>query len=208
METVTESADPGAANGDASVEGPAANGANGAAGPSTNGAVSEGAVADAVGGEAAGTFSAEATLGALSDPVGEMASGDGSDNWSVTAAEESPGESDGRAGGLSDGEEPLLVRELKAEIGGLDTRSREMLAHYAESGPGTPLDAHLAAGGDGDRTHAYAHNRRLRTRGLVEHVGRSYYDYRLRDLLREELDGATGDELDAYVEAIEETVLD
>jgi hypothetical protein len=202
---VTESADPGAANGDASVEGPAA---NGAAGPSTNGAVSEGAVADAVGGEAAGTFSAEATLGALSDPVGEMASGGGSDNWSVTAAEESPGESDGRADGLGDGEEPLLVRELKAEIGGLDTRSREMLAHYAESGPGTPLDAHLAAGGDGDRTHAYAHNRRLRTRGLVEHVGRSYYDYRLRDLLREELDGATGDELDAYVEAIEETVLD
>ena len=211
METVTESADPGAANGDASVEWPAANGANSAnwaAGPSTNGAANEGAVADAVGGEAAGTFSAEATLGALSDPVGEMASGGGSDNWSVTAAQESPGETDGRAGGFGDGEEPLVVRELKAEIGGLDTRSREMLAHYAESGPGTPLDAHLAAGGDGDRTHAYAHNRRLRTRGLVEHVGRSYYDYRLRGLLREELDGATGDELDAYVEAVEETVLD
>ncbi len=176
-----------------------------AGGASTPGAGSNGAAPPSVGGDTAADaggarrLSAEATLEALRDPVGEMASGGGSDSFAVTAAAGCAGE--------ADGEEPLLVRELKAEVGGLDTRTRGMLAYYTESGPGTPLDAHLAAGGDGDRTHAYAHNRRLRTCGLVEHVGRGAYDDRLRDLLREGLDGATADELEAYAREVEETVL-
>jgi len=99
--------------------------------------------------------------------------------------------------------EPLAVRELKADIGGMETRTREMLRYYAEYGPASPLDAHTAAGGDGDRNRAYAHNRRLRTRGLIEHVGRGYYDYRLRALLAAELDD---DDPDRYVAAVEQVL--
>ena len=170
--------------------------------PSVNGGS-----ADTGGDDATRAFSAETTLGALRDPVGEMSSDGGSDSWSVSAMPGRADEADSRSPGADRGEEPLLVRELKAELGGLDTRTREMLAYYTESGPGTPLDAHLAAGGDGDRTNAYAHNRRLRTRGLAEHVGRSTYDDRLRGLLREELDGVTEEELEAYARDIERTVL-
>jgi TolA-binding protein len=104
--------------------------------------------------------------------------------------------------------EPLAVRELKADIGQFETKTRKMLEFYAELGPGTPLNAHFAAGGDGDRTRAYAHNRRLRTRGLVEHVGRGRYDYCLRDYLSETLDGADSDTIERYAKNIEETVLD
>jgi hypothetical protein len=96
---------------------------------------------------------------------------------------------------LDEGEEPLVVRELKADIAGMETKARKMLNFYREFGPGTPLNAHFAAGGDGDRTKAYAHNRTLRTRGLIEHVGRGRYDYRLRDLLDSEFDGHVDDDL-------------
>jgi predicted nucleic acid-binding Zn finger protein len=206
MESVTESADAGSASADTSAaRSPGEETANGAAGPPTNGE----AVAETAGGEAARTFTAEAILQTLSDPVKEMAGGDGPDSWSTADGDGRPEATDrGNAGGADSGEEPLLVRELKAEVGGLDTRTREMLAYYAESGPGKPVDAHRAAGGDGDRTHAYAHNRRLRTRGLVEHVGRGTYDCRLRDLLREELEGVTGDKVEAYARDVEETVLE
>jgi hypothetical protein len=176
-----------------------------AGGAPTPGAGSNGAAPPSVDGDTAADagdarrLSAEAILEALRDPVGEMASGSVSDSWGATAAAGCVGE--------ADGEEPLLVRELKAEVGGLDTRTRGMLAYYTRSGPGTPLDAHLAAGGDGDRTHAYAHNRRLRTCGLVEHVGRGAYDDRLRDLLREGLAGVTAEELEAYAREVEETAL-
>ncbi|MEF8886573.1 MAG: DUF87 domain-containing protein [Haloarculaceae archaeon] len=205
MESVTETPESGAA-GDAGVAlSPSEEAANGAASQSVNGD----AVADAAGGAAARRFTAEAILQTLSDPDKEMAGGGGRDNWSTAAGDERPGTADqSHPGGRESGGEPLLVRELKAEVGGLDTRTREMLAYYAESGPGTPLDAHRAAGGDGDRTRAYAHNRRLRTRGLVEHVGRGAYDYRLRDLLCEELDGASEDEVDRYARDVEETALE
>ena len=166
------------------------------------------AVADAAGGEAARRFTAEAVLQTLSDPDEEMAGGGGRDNWSTAGGDGRPGTTDQSPGGRESSGDPLLVRELKAEVGGLDTRTREMLAYYAESGPGTPLDAHRAAGGDGDRTRAYAHNRRLRTRGLVEHVGRGAYGYRLRDLLREELDRPTDEEVETYARDVEETVLE
>jgi hypothetical protein len=106
-------------------------------------------------------------------------------------------------------EEPLAVRELKAEIAGLETTTRRMLAVYRDRGPETPPDAHVVAGGGGDRTAAYAHNRTLRTRGLVEHVGRGYYDYRLRELLRETLDGcADEDRIEHYARTVEEHALD
>ncbi len=106
-------------------------------------------------------------------------------------------------------EEPLTVRELKADIGAYPTKSRKMLTVYREQGPETPLNAHFSAGGDGSRTDAYAHNRRLRTRGLIEHVGRGSYDYRLRELLEAELpDSFDHEEIDEYATRIEQTVLE
>jgi hypothetical protein len=106
-------------------------------------------------------------------------------------------------------QEPLVVRELKADIAGMPTKTRKMLSFYRENGPATPLNAHFAAGGDGDRTQAYAHNRTLRTTGVIEHVGRGRYDYRLRGLLQEEIEGRLDDDtLNAYVETIESNVFD
>ncbi|MFB6232825.1 MAG: helicase HerA domain-containing protein, partial [Haloarculaceae archaeon] len=106
-------------------------------------------------------------------------------------------------------EEPLAVRELKADIAGLETTTRRMLAVYRQRGPETPPSAHVAAGGDGDRTAAYAHNRQLRTRGLVEHTGRGHYEYRLRELLRESFGGHADEErVEAYARSVEDHALD
>ncbi|MFB6088134.1 MAG: ATPase, partial [Haloarculaceae archaeon] len=94
-----------------------------------------------------------------------------------------------------------FVRHLRGEIEGLDARTRQMLRYYRDHGPGTPMDALFSAGGSDDRTEAYARNRRLRVRGLVEHVGRGRYDYCLPDLLREH----TGQQQIApYVERLEQ----
>jgi len=106
-------------------------------------------------------------------------------------------------------EEPLAVRELKADIGGLETKTRKMLVFYREHGPATAPNAHFAAGGDGERVQAYARNRTLRTHSLVEHVGRGRYDYHLRKRLADELsDHIDEDVLDAYVADIEAQILD
>jgi len=83
---------------------------------------------------------------------------------------------------------PDVVRDIEADIREFEDKTGRMLAYYKEHGPGTPLNAHFSAGGSGDRTAAYARNRTLRLRGLVEHVGRGKYDYRLPALVREESD--------------------
>jgi hypothetical protein len=81
--------------------------------------------------------------------------------------------------------DPLVTR-LRDEIHSLDDVAAEMLRHYREYGPTAPRDAHAAAGGSGDRTAAYAANRALRQRGLVEHIGRGKHDYALPSLVVEE----------------------
>ncbi len=83
-----------------------------------------------------------------------------------------------------------------------------MLAYYKEHGPGTPLNAHFSAGGSGDRTAAYARNRTLRLRGLIEHVGRGKYDYRLSALLCEEGEDIDAETATEYASQIERTVVD
>jgi len=100
------------------------------------------------------------------------------------------------------------VRELKAEIAGWETTTRRMLSVYRERGPTTPPEAHAVAGGDGDRTAAYAHNRQLRTRGLIEHAGRGHYEYRLRELLDETFDGhADEEQIETYARRVEDNAL-
>jgi len=94
---------------------------------------------------------------------------------------------------------PAAVDSIRAEIRGLDEKTRRMLAYYDEQGPATPLDAHFVAGGTGDRTNAYAHNRKLRTAGLIEHVGRGKYDVSIRGRLDDATDGRLSEtELDAF----------
>jgi len=78
-----------------------------------------------------------------------------------------------------------LARHLTDDIRDLEAQTRGMLRYYRDHGPGTPMDALFSSGGSDDRTAAYARNRRLRVRGLVEHVGRGRYDYRLPELLEE-----------------------
>jgi hypothetical protein len=109
----------------------------------------------------------------------------------------------------SEDEEPLTVRELKAEIAGWPTKTRKMLAVYLQEGPETPLNAHFSAGGDGSRTDAYAHNRRMRTRGVIDHVGRGNYDSCLGELLASELpDSFDASEIDEYATRIEKSVIE
>ena len=98
-----------------------------------------------------------------------------------------------------------VVTGLVSAIESMPAKTRGMLRYYRKEGPSQPLDAHFAGGGDGDRTNAYAHNRTLRTHGLIEHVGRGHYDYRLRELIEAEYGGhPTAAELDAMVAAVEE----
>jgi hypothetical protein len=86
-----------------------------------------------------------------------------------------------------------VVERLRERVAALEDIEREMLAHYRDHGPAEPGDAHVAAGGDGDETRAYAHNRSLRNAELVHHAGRGLYDYALHEAVAEEY----GDRLDA-----------
>jgi hypothetical protein len=81
--------------------------------------------------------------------------------------------------------QPRFLVDLRVELEELDTKTTRMLQYYVDQGPDTPLNAHFSAGGSGDRTSAYAHNRQLRLTGFVEHVGRGRYAPRLKELVRE-----------------------
>jgi len=89
-------------------------------------------------------------------------------------------------------------------IEALDDVTRAMLAHYRAVGDAAPVDAHVAAGGSGERQYAYARNRTLRKAGVIEHDGAGRYRYALPDLVAEAFDGnAAGRTVDDAVAAIE-----
>lgn len=89
-------------------------------------------------------------------------------------------------------------------IEALDDVTRAMLAHYRAAGDAAPVDAHVAAGGSGERQYAYARNRTLRKAGVIEHDGAGRYRYALPDLVAEAFDGNAGDRtVDDAVAAIE-----
>jgi hypothetical protein len=103
-----------------------------------------------------------------------------------------------------------LTDRLRREIAALEDVERAMLRHYREYGPATPQAAHAAAGGSGDRTAAYAANRSLRRRGLVEHAATGSHEYALPALVAEESvdplsmdDGISETERDRIVRAVE-----
>ncbi len=101
-------------------------------------------------------------------------------------------------------DEEEVVQVFVHGIEALDDVTRGMLEHYRTDGKLTPVDAHVAAGGSGERQYAYARNRTLRTAGLVEHAGAGRYRYRLPDLVSEVFAGTVDEETVAdTVRAIE-----
>jgi hypothetical protein len=102
-----------------------------------------------------------------------------------------------------------LVRRVRSLLSGLDPAARALLARYRAEGPCSPVDAHVAAGGEADRTTAYRHNGALREAGLIRHVGRGRYAYALPDLVGAAHDGRLSDEEErAVVAAIERDLLE
>jgi len=169
-----------AMNGGSEGESGVAASANGSSGAAANAAKTNGATPD----EAATQESSDAALEAALAAVAEDAE----------AEEEAL--------------KPDVVRDIVADIRELEDKTGRMLAYYKEHGPGTPLNAHFSAGGSGDRTAAYARNRTLRLRGLIEHVGRGNYDYRLTALVREEGEDIDDETAAAYAGKIERAVVD
>jgi TolA-binding protein len=102
-----------------------------------------------------------------------------------------------------------VVGEIRETIDSLDPVARGMLAYYRAEGPASPVDAQVAAGGDGDRTRAYGRNRELREAGLVAHAGRGTYAYALRSRIDDAHDGRLDPSaLAAAVERVEAAFLD
>jgi hypothetical protein len=102
-----------------------------------------------------------------------------------------------------------VVEGLRDAIDSLSVVEREMLRHYRAEGPTTPMAAHAAIGGSGERTEAYAVNRALRRLGVVEHAARGRHRYALASLVAARVDeqlatvGPTDDDLERMVQRVE-----
>jgi CO dehydrogenase nickel-insertion accessory protein CooC1 len=145
-----------------------------------------------------GTAAAQATAD-TADAATTQATSDAALEAAIVAAAEDSATGDST---------PDIVQDIRADIRGLEGKTGRMLAYYKAHGPGTPLNAHFSAGGSGDRTAAYARNRTLRLRGLIEHVGRGNYDDRLTALVREEGEDLDDETAAAYATQIEQAIVD
>ena len=102
------------------------------------------------------------------------------------------------------GTREAVIDELSSRIADLSPRSTEMLAHYRAVGETTPVEAHVAAGGDEDQQLAYSRNRPIRRKKLVRHVGQGTYAYAVPDLIRETYAYQLTDEaVDSMVQSVE-----
>jgi hypothetical protein len=102
-----------------------------------------------------------------------------------------------------------VVETLTGIVERLDPISRGMLAYYRDHGVSEPVEAHVAAGGSGDRNRAYSRNRPLRRAGLIRHAGRGRYAYAIPDVVREEYaDRLSEAELAATVSAVEDSFVE
>ncbi|MFC7154853.1 ATP-binding protein [Halomarina halobia] len=154
-----------------------------------------------------------------SDGSDEDGVSDRDERWEATDLAPWPDQSDG--GDRGDGGESAddasdvrvrdrsVVERLRERLEGMDPTTRSMLARYRERGPLSPLDAHVAAGGSGDRTVAYSRNGELREAGFIEHAARGEYVYALPDLVASEFDDRLSPEqLDERVGEIERYLVD
>jgi hypothetical protein len=160
--------------------------------------------------ERTGSADANATDGTFDlDPAAfETDTGDGTGD-APNAAEATQCEGAVDTPGGESGSTPQWLQALTRDIQKMEGTTQEMLACYLEDGPDTPLNAHFSAGGDGDRTMAYAHNRRLRLSGFIEHAGRGRYEPALATLVREESEETLSpDAVADAVETLRTTVID
>ena len=101
-----------------------------------------------------------------------------------------------------------IVERVRAVLADLDEPTRAMLAEYRDRGPCTPVDAHEAADGEGERTVAYSKNSALREAGLIRHAGRGQYAYALPTFVEAAHDGRLDDgAAEEVVDAIEAGLL-
>ncbi len=116
------------------------------------------------------------------DATGDPAAGSGRQPVTVGGADGADDADD--AARLALGTREALVAELADRVEALDETQTAMLRTVRSDGPVTPVEAHVAAGGNADRELAYGRMRRLRRAGLVDHVGRGQYAYALPALVR------------------------
>lgn len=96
-----------------------------------------------------------------------------------------------------------VLKRIRREIEALDPVAREMLACYRREGPLSPVDAHVAAGGSGERMDSYHRNSALRRADLITHVGRGQYAYSIPDRIAASHEDPSVD-VEACVERIED----
>ena len=107
------------------------------------------------------------------------------------------------------GTREAVIEELRERIEALPPRSTAMLEHYRTVGETTPVDAHVAAGGDEDQQLAYSRNRPIRRKKLIRHVGGGTYTYAIGDLIRETYAYQLTDEaVDSMVQSVERDLLE
>ncbi len=96
-------------------------------------------------------------------------------------------DTDARMAAFAEGTElrhrDAVVEGFVRAIDELDGVLRGMVRHYRAAGTATPVEAHLAAGGSGDRGFAYSRNKTLRRAGLVRHDACGRYEYALPELV-------------------------
>lgn len=105
-----------------------------------------------------------------------------------------------------DGFDRSVLQRIRRDIESLDPVTREMLDCYRRDGPLSPVDAHVAAGGSGDRMDSYRRNSVLRRADLIAHVGRGQYAYAIPDRIATD-DRLPSEEISACVERIEADLL-
>ncbi len=148
------------------------------------------------------------------DTIGTEGGGGGESEPGIEGrAPDEPGRSGDPAASFAERDDPEFERpvvgEIRETIDSLDPVARGMLAYYRAEGPASPVDAQVAAGGDGDRMRAYGRNRELREAGLVAHAGRGRYAYALRSRIDDAHDGRLDSAaLATAVERVEAAFLD
>lgn len=120
-----------------------------------------------------------------------------------TNGETADGDAEAPTAGLDRAAAPAPIQPILADLTEFPPRARGMIAHFYDESPASPVAAHLAAGGDGDRTAAYALHRQVRQAGYVAHVGRGKYRSRLTERIA---DHAATDDEDALAEYAEDVV--
>ncbi len=139
------------------------------------------------------------TVGSFSSEVSEFEAG--------ARAPRDEEESRARSGSASG--RPPAVGRVASAVEELDAAALGMAALYRDGEPATPEDVYTEAAGRVDRVEAYAQNRALRRAGLVQHAGRGYYEYCLRETLDAALaDTEREDMADVYARDIEQEYLD